>query len=222
MTRIVTFIALLFVMILSSCENDPYDSGDGELSHVTTAFGETSYNMEGRAFKFVTDEDKVLNFTEPYGKANADMSGKQQRSLLYYYLTDDKNKVKPYVIINVLTTDVIDRDKVKHENDDPIKVDAVWLSENKKYINLSLKIKTSSPEDSSLKHKLGMLYEGCEDGTAKLRLIHDDGNIPGNYTVSIYFSVRVSSVLERDSSCSMLIVSAMTPDGLKDFEVKLR
>lgn len=221
MIRFDTLIAILFVLLAVSCENDSYDTGDGYLSDITTAFGETCYDTDGYAFKFVTDEDVTLTFTSVYGKPNTKLAGKESRSLLYYHITDDKSKVTPYAIIGVLATNVIDKEKVNKIDDDPLKVESVWMSPNKKYLNLSLKIKSSTPEDNDMRHKLGMIYEGDESNVSTLHLAHDNGGIPGNYTVSVYLSVRVSSITDRNPQCTDIRIKAMTDEGLKTFELKM-
>ena len=221
MIRLKTLLALLIAIVLVSCENDSYATGDGYLSDVTTAFGEAHYDAQGYAFKFVTDDDKTLMFDSAYGKPNKNLAGKEARSLLYYHLSDNAGKIMPYALLGVLTTDVIDKEKIKDKYQDPIGVEAVWLSPNKKYINLSLKIKTSTPDNDDMRHRLGVVYEGVSDGVTDLYLMHDNGDIPGNYTVNMYFSIRVSSIVERNSGSRNVRLSAMTENGIKTFDVEI-
>lgn len=221
MIKLKTLFIAMIAMFTVSCENDPYDTGDGSLSKVTTTFGEACYDANGCAFKFVTDEDKVLNFSRIIGKPNEKLKDKKSRSLLYYNITDDNSTVDPYTLINVLTANVIDDDKVKDQDSDPLKVESVWISANKKYLNLSLKMKTSTPEDEKLRHKIGMIYKGDEGEISNLRLIHDNGNIPGNYTVSFYFSVPVKSITDKNPQCKTIRVNTLTHEGEKIFELSL-
>lgn len=221
MMRVKTFIGFLVLLLATSCENEPYSSGDGALSNMTTVFGEADFDSQGCAVRFDTDADKTLNFTRPYGKPDEKLANKTLRSLLYYNITDDAGIADPVMIAGVLTANVIDRDSIKNKKDDPLKVHSVWLSENKKYLNLALSLKTSTPEDESLRHKLGMLYESTQGEVSNLRLIHDDADIPGNYSVKTYFSVPVKSIIKRNPQCTKIIVGANTFDGTKTFELEM-
>lgn len=212
---------LLMVLFLTSCENEPYDTGDGALSHLTTVFGEADYDGEGRAYRFTTDADKQLMFTSPLGDPDPHLCDATKRMLLYYNITGDESMADPVMLVNVLTANVMDRDSLKSVPDDPVKVESVWLGENKKYLNLSLMIKTSMPDDKDLKHKLGAVYEGSEDGVASVRFLHDDGNIPGNYSVRCYFSIPVRSFATKVSECRGVSISINTYEGMRCFELDL-
>ena len=220
MIRLHTLITVMLLMLLSSCENDPYDTGDGYFSHMTTAFGEACFDSQGRAYKFVTDDDKILNFTSLLGDPNEKLADKTMRSLFYYNLTEKENTVQPYSLIRILTANVIDKADVAEIVTAPLKVESVWMSENKKYLNLSLKIKTSTPEDENLRHKLGSVYEGSEEGIANITLLHDDEGIPGNYSVSLYFSIPVKSITDRNPLCSLIRLKVNTFDGERTYDVK--
>lgn len=221
MIRFKNLLLLLLLMITASCEHDPYSTGDGALSNLTTVFGDADFDSEGCAYRLVADNDDILNFTKIYGKPNPKLANESRRALLYYNITDEKNMAEPYMLLGILTANVIDKDSVKDRADDPVKIESLWLSDNKKYLNVALSLKTSKPDDESLRHKLGMLYESSQGSVANLRLIHDDSGIPSNYSVKTYFSVPVISILKKNSSCKVIRVEANTFDGVKTYELEM-
>lgn len=221
MRKLETLVGLLLLLFITSCENDPYGSGDGHYSKMTTEFGEAKYDVNGCAYKFVTDADEILNFTAPVGTPDSNKVDKSIRSLLYYNLTEEKNLVEPLTINTVLTANVIEKGKLSDLGDDPLKIESVWLSKNKKYLNLSLQIKTSLPEDKKMKHKLGLVFTDFNSETADLFLIHDDGGIPANYSVKCYFSTPVSSIKSQVPECKTVRITANTFKGMQTFELKL-
>lgn len=220
MRRLHTIFSLLLLILLSSCENDPYETGDGYFSHMTTAFGETCYDSEGRAYKFITDNDKSLNFISLLGNPNEKLADKTIRSLLFYNITEEKNTVEPYSISRILTANILEKKDLDKIITDPLKVESVWMSPNEKYINLYLSIKTSTPEDESLRHKLGSVLESYDNGVANVRLIHDDGNIPGNYSVKMYFSIPMRSITDKVPDCTLVRINVMTFEGERTFDIK--
>ena len=82
---------------------------------------------------------------------------------------------------------------------DPLGLEAVWLSGNKRYLNLSIIVKTGSVSADAEIQTLGIVGDTImvsENGlrTYQLRLFHSQGDVPQYYSQRLYFSVPLSNL----------------------------
>ena len=75
-------IALSF--ILSACSNDPYDTGDGSLSHMRADFVEAQTDASANIISIETDDGEHMFLTNAINVSWAERPDTIYRALLYY------------------------------------------------------------------------------------------------------------------------------------------
>ena len=112
---------------------------------------------------------------------------------------------------------------------DPLSLDALWLSENGKYVNLTLTLKTGTTDGESSLQSIGSLLRGLTvnaDGTATadVVLLHDQADVPQYYSARVYASIPTAALtVDGGSSATIDSVSIEinTYKGLIKRTVKL-
>ena len=92
------------------------------------------------------------------------------------------------------------KEKVKT---DPLTLESIWISKNKRYLNASVYLKVGSTDDEEAIHKMGVVCDTImahadSTRTLHLRLYHDQGGVPEYYSQRTYFSLPLSE-LHADS-----------------------
>ena len=202
------------LLLLSSCETDYYDKGDGEYSQMRADFVEAHADGARQLDYFVTDDGDSLRLTQPIAAKWVGTADSVYRALVYY------NKVDG-TLAQPLSSSQVPVPRVKPTAEfeggvktDPVKFESAWLSRNKKYLNFGLALKTGSTDDDSAVHRLGMACDTIvqhADGTRTyhLRLYHDQGGRPEYYSQRTFFSIALGDY-DADTMC----VSIQTYDGL--------
>ena len=113
--------------------------------------------------------------------------------------------VKVFIVNNVLCP------KIKRlQTSDPLKTDpvsfvALWLSANRKYVNITFDVKTGSSGSDADGQSIGAVLTDMTrnaDGTltAHITFCHDQGNVPQYYSSRQYASLAVAQMQDADSA----------------------
>ena len=207
------FRLFLFVFAVSACEQDVYDKGDSVYSYMRADFVEAFVGNDKQVTYVLTDDDERLPLTTTYTAKWIERPDTVYRAVLYYNYVDQK--AEPLSLSRVSTISVRPLSQFKDGvKTDPLGLESAWLSNNKKYLNLSLIVKTGAVDKDAELHTLGLVGDTITvsgDGlrTYQLRLYHSQGDVPQYYSQRVYFSIPVSG-LEADS----LQLSVNTYDGV--------
>ena len=206
------FASLLLSLAVVSCEQDAYDKGEGAYSYTQADFCEAYTNSNGVVEYVVTDDDEQLRLATPFTASAMSVPNTLYRIILYY------NKVGQgsAELVNIGLVPVLDvkpADEFEDLRTDPVKLESAWTSNNGKYLNLAVWLKTGTMDESAERQSLGMVCTetiGNDDGTTTLylRLHHGQGDAPEYYSTKYYLSVPTSEI-EADSVC----LSVNTYDG---------
>lgn len=182
------FFLLVLIFLASSCTTETYETGDGKYSYLRADFVEAHTIAEKTIDQAVTDDGEHLLLI-PYATAAwAVKPDTVYRALLYYDCRPGQS-VTPVSLMRVLVL----RPQVADEFDgdlptDPLTLESAWIGKDRKYLNLSLILKTGSTDDQETMQSVALVKEG--DHT--LRLLHDQGGVPEYYSTRVYASIPLS------------------------------
>ena len=144
-------------LILSSCTQESYESGDGEYSLMKAEFVDAHTNGESKLVNVMTDDGDSLILTKPMEYKWASTADSTYRALLYYNKVGDK--AEPIAISSVPTPAIHITSELKEEaKTDPVKFVSSWKSRNRRYLNLGLILLTGST-DKDITQKIGLLLQ---------------------------------------------------------------
>lgn len=212
----------LFLLLFVACGNDAYDTGDGALSYMRADFVEASTDASARFVGVCTDDGEHLDIVPPVSCKWAEKPDTVYRALFYYNKKSKDGEVayaNPVRISPVLVPLIYDFHKLEGEPAvDPVTLVSAWRSNNGKYINLDLSVKTGKTEADESGHKMGLVYEGTEykpggGRLVKLLFTHNRNGIPEYYSVTAYVSIPLNKIPVAVSSGDDVVVSVNTYDG---------
>ena len=207
------FCLILCAVAFAGCEQDAYDKGDASYSYMRADFVEAVVGSDKRIAGVVTDDDVQLRLTTPFTASWIQRADTVYRAVMFYNLGVQEAEVVSLQRIATLSVRT-SRQVGFGVADDPLKLESVWLSGNKKYLNLRVVVMTGLTDDDGATQSLGMVSDTIlvgDDGlrTCHLRLLHSQGDVPQYYSQRVYFSVPVDR-LEADS----LRLTVNTYDGV--------
>ena len=207
------FSLFLLMPVVIACEQDVYDKGDTEYSYMRADFVEAVVGSDKQVTYVLTDDDERLPLTAAYSAKWIERPDTTYRAVLYYNYKKQQAEVLNLARVTTVSVKPLHQYE-KGVKTDPLGLESVWLSSNKKYLNLSVIIKTGSIDEKAEKQTLGMVGDTImvDDNnlrTYQLRLYHSQGDVPQYYSQRVYFSIPVSG-LEVDS----LQLSVNTYDGI--------
>lgn len=209
------------VAVLSACEQDAYDKGDGYLSDTRATFCEAHSNS-GKAIDYiVTDDGEQLQLTVPFASKSVTTPDSIYRMAIYYNKVEP-NKAEVVSLGMVPTMGIAEADKFENLATDPVRLESAWVSKSRKYVNLALWLKVGVADGSVEGQSLGMVRienRTNVDGTttAIMRLHHSQGGVPEYYSQKYYVSL-IASQVDADSLC--LLVNTYSGEVEKRLRVK--
>lgn len=194
-------VALLLMFLgLGSCEQDNYDKGEGEYSQMTADFVEAGVGADKRIDYVITDEGDSLIAYPRFTTKSIETADTVYRAILYYNrVKNDKGQDAVDAIGLSLVPTLIPHpiDDMKHVMTDPVKFESIWLARNKRYVNVSIILKTGQPDEEDARQTIALVKDSVQthaDGQRTLccRLYHDQGGVPEYYSLQRYISIPVS------------------------------
>lgn len=171
-----------------SCDYTGYETGDGEYSNLRAEYADITVK-QGKVVSIVTDNDE--NLVVPSSFAYSEKKDTTVRRLLYYNYYDATQPIQVAGQKSVNMTIPLMWEGQENAKTDPLTVSAVWMSANKRYLNMQLGIMVGSTESEAAQS----IVLRCDSvstynkGAIWLTLCHDQGNIPQYYTRELLFSV---------------------------------
>lgn len=212
--NIAVAMLVALAVIVTACEHEDYDEGDGTYSLMTTAFGEAYTDEAGTLKFFITDNGQELTLT-PQIEASGAVADTFYRRLLYYDVSTTTS-VKPRAISAVPVVPLSQLGAIGNdEYTDPFTLESLWMSASGKYINIGLYVKSGEADGSDATyHTFGLSHDSITTSDTKttfyLCLRHDQGGIPEYYSSKIFLSIATTSLEEADS----VVITFNTYDGI--------
>lgn len=199
--------------VLSACNNDSYDSGQGAYSLLCADFVMAHANGLGVIDYAITDDGDSLvlsRFVQAGWIVTADSS---YRAVMYYNKAGEETGshgrrtvvAEPVSMSAIPVLEPVVLNKDTEMKTDPVDIESVWMSRGGRYMNAGLYLKVGRGGDMSTGHSVGMVHEGYRqnaDGTvtACMVLYHDQGDVPEYYSSKVYVSVPLEKI-SADSVC---------------------
>lgn len=113
--------------------------------------------------------------------------------------------VKVFIVNNVLCPKIKRLQTSALPKTDPVSFVALWLSANRKYVNITFDVKTGSSGSDADGQSIGAVLTDMTrnaDGTltAHITFCHDQGNVPQYYSSRQYASLAVAQMQDADSA----------------------
>lgn len=207
---------IAFLITLTACTSEAYDSGDGQNSYLTADLVLLRTSPDKSVRSALLDDDTELQFSNPFAQEWLARPDSVYRALLYYDKTGAatdaaagngttaKTIVRARSVRPVPVLSPVEAAKVDAMRTDPVGFESLWMSKNKSYINLSLLLKSGKTEADDALHALGIVSHGTTTDadrrrTLHLTLYHDQGGVPEYYTVQQYVSIPTQFLEEADT-----------------------
>lgn len=209
MTRIVLFCAI--AAVLSACTSTAYETGDGRYSHLRAQFVEARSAAAQQLVSAEADDGSTLRFQHPQPCTWATTPDSTYRALLYYIPQGANVRVASVSRVYVLRPQTADADF----RTDPVTLQAAWLSRNRRYLNLWLKLLTGQQPDASRRQTIGIVLgkqKPQSDGgtTYHLVLTHNQNDIPEYVSQTMFVSIPLAHLPKTDS----IVLTVNTYNGV--------
>lgn len=184
------------IAIISACEHDAYETGDGDLSYMHADYADFTITNH-TVTSAITDDNVTLKLPSSLTVSTELPADTMLRRLVHY---NQKDAAQPIEIlrltpISILTPHSTNNDGTLHT--DPVKLTAAWLSPNKQYLNLQLGVMTGNNTTPDVVRQLRIVCDSTHSegkGAAFLSVRYDNANTPEYYTEDIYISIPCSSI----------------------------
>jgi len=205
----------LAVLLMAACTIDAYDKGEGEYSLLTAEMADITVGSDKYTTSVVTDLGEQLHLTKPYTVKWMEKGDTTYRALVYYkLLTDRKAEIVSMSKVGVLVPhELKEKDGKPQEamKTDPVYVESIWMSKNKKYVNMRLRLLTGTSEDEKAVQTVGMIRDKANSSSDHdyIMLYHDQGGQPEYYSTTAFISIPLDEV-----KTDTLTIAVNTYDGL--------
>jgi hypothetical protein len=196
---------ILATLFICSCTQDAYEKGEGKYSLMRADLVEAHANSDSLIDYIITDDNERLELTQPRSHKWGKKTDTLYRAAFYYSKNADA-KAEVLSASRVSTVNILHKDSLKDGmKTDPTTLESIWLSKNKRYLNLSLYLKTGQGGDEKALQQLAvigdtLLLNADNTHTFYLNVYHDQGGVPEYYSERIYFSIPLYNI-QTDSVC---------------------
>ena len=224
MKHIFSFFLLLSLLV--SCSNDPYDTGNGAYSDMRAEFVELLTDNASHVVNMNTDGNVHLVLSSAYQVKWCEKADTVYRALAYYKPVTTSQGAECAELMGLTQVMVAHpyaatayKNGVKT---DPVTFYSAWKSSNNKYVNLEFDIKTGAVDGTIGQQTVGVVCDAVESQTKggklfRLRLYHDQNNVPTYYSTKLYLSVPLSAL---PTTCAAGDSIAFTVNTFKGETVK--
>ena len=215
---------VMLALAVSACSSDAYDTGDGSLSYMRADFVKAFADHDGKFTAAITDDDLSLTL-QPAIAAGWSAPDTVCRALLYYdaaQLSESAREaaVRPVAIGRVLMPKVVNRSVLAADlPTDPVVMETAWRSNNHKYINLGLQLKTGTTDGNVAAQAIGWVYTGSttlDSGAQRhsFMLAHSQNGVPQYYSTPLYVSLSLDELPVKLGDGDEIEVSVNTYKGV--------
>lgn len=246
--KVVASAAVVAAALLASCTTEQYDSGDGKWSYLRSDFAEVCTDAQSRMSSFTTDEQLSLQVEGTPKVSWMTTPDSTYRALVYYAAPGSSSAsgpsssssssasftersaqnlasapVKVFTVNNVLCPKIKRLQTLAPLKTDPVSFVALWLSANRKYVNITFDVKTGSSGSDADGQSLGAVLTDMTrnaDGTltAHITFCHDQGNVPQYYSSRQYASLAVAQMQDADSAS--IVINSYKGQVVKTISLK--
>lgn len=193
--RVVSLVAMLTLVVVAACDNASYTAGDGDLSFLKAEFADLRV-VNGTAVSAQTDKGENLTLSKGIAVGNVNAPDTVVRCLIYYNKVDGSDVIELKKAEAVMVLRLYDLREDEEIKTDAVTMTSMWLSDNGKYINMQIGIKTGNDTSESAMQRVGIVKMEESDygkGKVTLSLFHDQAGQPEYYTKELKISIPAMS-----------------------------
>ena len=196
------------LLLLTACETDSYDKGEGRYSLMQADFCDLAVNAQKQAVSFVTDDGDSYVLSSPVTAKWIGTADTTYRAIIYYNKVENE-KAESMGLSLVPTMIPKEHWRHKEQIQDPVGLESVWLAKSKKYINLGLLLKSGFVDDTMGRHLISVaqdtiLVNADQTSTVYYRFLHSQDNSPEYFSNRHYVSILLPQ--ERpDTACVSIV-----------------
>lgn len=210
------------IAIISACEHDAYETGDGDLSYMHADYADFTISNHS-VTSAITDDNTTLPLPSSLTVSSELPADTMLRRLVHYNMKDASTPIEILRLTPVSVVTPHSPDEEGTLRTDPIKLTAAWLSPNKRYLNLQLGIMTGTNTNSDAVRQLRIVCDSTHTGghgAAFLSLRYDNANTPEYYTQDVYVSIPCPAITTANGTqADTISITVNTYSGrvTKDF-----
>ena len=174
------------VLLLLSCKNDSYESGDSRYSYLRADFCMMHTSDKGAIDYLLIDGGDTVRIATPVKLNWASKADSLYRALVYVITR------QMFSATSVLVTQPVSKQKAATLSTDAITVESTW--EGGGYFNVAFNVKTGQTDEQQKAQQVGLVVDtiikhdnGAPDDIY-LKLTHNQNGQPEYYTVRGYLS----------------------------------
>lgn len=182
------FMLIAGVLLLLSCKNDSYESGDSRYSYLRADFCMMHTSDKGAIDYLLIDGGDTVRIATPVKLNWASTADSLYRALVYYDVTTRQM----FSASPVLVTQPVSKQRAATLSSDAITVESTW--EGGGYFNVAFNVKTGQTDEKQKAQQVGLVVDtiikhdnGAPDDIY-LMLTHNQNGQPEYYTVRGYLS----------------------------------
>lgn len=219
MTRntIITAILLATVTAVTpSCNHDAYETGDGGLSYLLADYADITI-AGGKVTGIITDDNARLPLPQNLAASEQLPPDTMLRRLIHYTMTDKSTAVDIVKLTDVSVLLPHGKDEIAEMKTDPVRLTAVWMAQNKRYINLNLGLMVGNSDDKSQTQLLQVVRDSIHTqgrGAVYLTLYHDQAGMPEYYTQEVHISFPLDKLADTAMQPDTISITINTYQGI--------
>lgn len=182
------FMLIAGVLLLLSCKNDSYESGDSRYSYLRADFCMMHMSDKGVIDYLIVDGGDTVRIATPVKLNWASTADSVYRALVYY----DATTRQMFSATSVLVAQPVSKQKAATLSTDAITVESTW--EGGGYFNVAFNVKTGQTDEKQKPQQIALVVDtiikhdnGVPDDIYLL-LTHNQNGQPEYYTVRGYLS----------------------------------
>ena len=193
---------LALLAVVSGCEQDVYEKGEGKNSLLRADLAEIHTNTNLQFDHFTTDDGDSLTCEPLTGSRWAVTPDTTYRALIYYNKVKNDRGVEVAELVSAQHLLTLGLQPATQPNlpkhSDPLKLESIWISKSRRYLNLGLILMSGNTEETAV-HRLTIVQDSLVSHangkqTLCVRLIHDQGGIPEYYSQRTFLSMSLRYV----------------------------
>ena len=182
--------AMAAVLVMTGCEHETYETGDGNLSRVTTAFGMLHTCEPQQADYLVTDNGEQIKFDTNAFVSWATTTDSLYRTLAYYKTAAD-GTAEPVTMNQVIVAPLYESVQLKDIPTDPLTFTSAWAAGG--YLNVGFSVKAGHQDDDTQAQRIGFTRDSIRIVGGKrvsyIRMMHAQNGQPEYYSVRSFVSL---------------------------------
>lgn len=212
--RTVTLVVLTGFM--TACSHEDYEEGEGSLSYLYADYADITI-AGGKVTSIITDDNVQLTLPQNLVVSDQLPPDTMLRRLIHYIMTDKNTAVDIVKLTNVSVLLPHGKDEVVEMKTDPVQLTAVWMAQNKRYINLQLGLMVGNNDDKAQSQLVQVVCDSIHTqgkGAVYLTLYHDQAGMPEYYTQEMHISLPLDKLDDTVTQPDTISITVNTYQGI--------